>query len=152
MNAPALPSATQYAELRSTQELGTRSQAHDVTIDDGTLTIGYDQPLPGITLVLLTKRPDIGPRQVEGVHLEHYQGMTGAEEVLILWDGIDSRALRTYEVYFARHIDGPYARINAADQLDTAFLHVREPGAGVYAVRAVDYWNRYGDFSERASG
>lgn len=152
MDAPTFPTLAQFGEIRACQELSTRSQPHDVTIRDGTLTINYDQPLPGVTLVLLSKRPEVGPPKVQGVRVERYEGVADQEEVLVLWEGLDLRTLRTYEVYFAPHVDGPYARVNPEDQLDTAFLHVREPGDGLYAVRAVDYWNRYGDFSEHISG
>lgn len=151
-DAPQHPTPAQYAQMRGCHELGTRSHAHDVTVDASKLTVSYDQPLPGVTLVLLTQRPDTEPRRVTNLRIERYAGMTDQEAILLLWDGLDSRGLRTYEVYFAPDKDGPYARINPQDQLDTAFLHVREPGPGVYAVRAVDYWNRYGEFSEHLEG
>jgi L-iduronidase len=151
-NAPHLPTPDQLAEIRSRQELSTRSQPHDVTIQEGALTINYDQPLPGVTLILVSRRSEREPPQVQNVRLERYAGISDQEEVMVLWDGIPSRTLRTYEVYFAPHVDGPYTRVNPQDQLDTAFLHVREPGPGVYTVRAVDYWERHGEFSERVGG
>lgn len=141
MHAPDALDADQYAELRRHQELGTMASTHEVTIDGGTLTTTFDQPLPGVTLVLLTKRPRTLPEQVQGLRYERYAGMTGKEEVLILWDDLGTRTLRTYEVLYAPAPDGPYTRINDEDQLDTGYLHVADSVAGFYRVRAKDYWN-----------
>jgi L-iduronidase len=148
MGAPDSPTEAQYAEIRAHQELTPMAPAHAVTVENGTLVTSFAQPLPGVTLVLLSARPEDAPKPVKHLRFEHYEGMTGKNEVLVMWEGLDSRVLRTYEVLFATDKDGPYRRINTTDQVDTAFLHVRDVERGFYSVRAVDYWNRYGDAAD----
>jgi len=145
--APDHPTVEQYAQLRAVQEL-PNTAPQDVTIEEGALTLSFDQPLPGVTLVLLSARPETAPGQVCGLRAERYPGMVGREEILLTWRCLDSRTVRTYEVLFAERPEGPYVRINAPDQLDTAFLHVREGGPGCYRIRAVDYWGRSGEPSD----
>jgi L-iduronidase len=148
MDAPDRPTEAQYAELREHQELATMAPSHAITVKNGTLVTSFNQPLPGVTLVLVSARMENAPKRVAGLRFEHYEGMSGKNEVLVMWDGLDSRVVRTYEVLFSIDKDGPYHRINAADQVDTAFLHVRDVEKGFYSVRAVDYWNRYGDAAD----
>ena len=121
---------------------------HTVIIQEGSFTIRFDRPLPGVTLVLLSHRPDTLPPQVQAVRAEAYEGMTDTEEVLLIWQGVDRRTIRTYEVQFSPDENDPYTRINAQDQLDTAFLHMRSTGPGFYRVRAIDYWGGHGAWSE----
>ena len=149
MGAPANPTPAQYAELREHQELALLAPPRDVQMEDGSLTLSFDLPLPGVSLVLLSADPMEAPGQVEELRSERYEGMTDTyEEVMLIWDDLERRTVRTYEVLCAPKPEGPYDRINAADQIDTAFLHVREPGAHYYRVRAVDYWGRQGPVSE----
>ena len=74
--------------------------------------------------------------------------MAGKEEILLIWDALDSCALRTYEVLYAHAPEGLFARINSPDQLDAAFLHIADNVFGCYRVRAVDYWGRAGEASK----
>jgi len=151
MDAPDHPSQDQLAELRSIQELPMMGRPHNVSIQDGRMTIRFEQPLPGVTLILLSRRPPMLPPQVTGLRATPYEGTTDADQLLLAWDDLGCRTLRTYEVQCAPSEDGPYARINTQDQLDTAFLHVRDSGPGFYRVRAVDYWDGHGEWSKEIS-
>ncbi|MGC9347243.1 MAG: GH39 family glycosyl hydrolase [Anaerolineae bacterium] len=148
MGAPKALTPEQYAELRKHQELTTMASTHDVTIQNGVMTTRFDQPLPGVTLVLLTHRPERLPKKVTGLRYERYEGMTDQEEILLIWDGLDTRTLSTYEVHYAPDADGPFTRINGPDQLDTAYLHVADSVKGFYRVRAKDYWQGTGEPSD----
>lgn len=148
MGAPDAPTPEQYAELRRHQELGTMASTHDVSIRDGMMTATFNQPAPGVTLVLLTHRPERLPKKVTGLRYERYDGMTDQEEILLIWDGLDTRTLSTYEVHYAPDADGPFRRINGPDQLDTAYLHVADSVQGFYRVRAKDYWQGTGEPSD----
>ncbi len=148
MGAPSRPTAEQVAAMRAVQEPSAMGRPHTVAIQEGSFTIRFDRPLPGVTLVLLSQRPDTLPPQVRALRAEAYEGMIDAEEILLVWQGVERRTIRTYEVQFSPDEDGPYTRINAQDQLDTAFLHVRGAGPGFYRVRAIDYWGGHGEWSE----
>jgi L-iduronidase len=148
MGGPALPTAEQLAALRRHQELELLAEPVPVTPIDGQLALRIDLPMPGVSLILLTAMPAAAPGQVAAPAAERYEGLTDREEILLTWrdpKGTASRNLRTYEVLYAPSPDGPFGRVNEADLLATAFLHVRAPGAnGYYCVRAVDYWGRRG--------
>jgi L-iduronidase len=150
MGRPDLPLPAGYARLRDRQELALLEAPREVEAAGGTLTLRFALPLPGVSLILLTARPGGHPGKVEGLRAERYEGLTGKEEVMLAWQDVGSRAIRTYEVLYAPSPDGPFERVNDADLLCTAFLHVREPTdhEGYYGLRAVDYWGRRGEMSE----
>lgn len=149
--ALTFPAPEQYAALRAAQEIALLEEPREVAAPDGALTLAFDLPLPGVSLLLLAARPPGPPARVTGLRAERYEGMTGLEEVLLIWDALDSRVLRTYEVQHAPTPEGPFTRINGPDQLDAAFLHVAENVSGYYRVRAVDYWGRRGEMSDSLS-
>lgn len=153
MGAPDNPSALQYAHVRRSQELATLEEPREVEIVDGTLSLDFELPLPGVSLILLSARPARSPGKVENVRVERYEGLADREEVMISWDGVSSRVVRTYEVLYAGSPEGPFGRVNEPDLICTAFLHVRgkadskRPAEG-YKIRAVDYWGRSGEPSK----
>jgi hypothetical protein len=149
MGAPAEPTAGQYAEMRRCQELALLEEPREVAAQRGGLGLDFDLPLPGVSLVLLSVKPTEAPGGVGNVCAERYEGLVGRDGVMISWDGVDSRVVRTYEVLYAEAADGPYERVNEGDLICTAFLHVREDVGekGYYKVRAVDYWGRRGEAS-----
>jgi len=146
--APTYPMPEQYAALRAAQEVALLEEPREVAAPGGALTLAFDLPLPGVSLLLLSAKPADPPAQVTGLRAERYKGMTGEQEILLLWDALDSRALHTYEVLHAPTPEGPFTQINQPEQLDAAFLHVAESVSGCYRVRAVDYWGRAGQASE----
>jgi L-iduronidase len=151
MGAPQFPTDEQYAELRAHQELPLLAPPGAVDVEDGALQLDFELPLPGVSLVLLCARPPQVPDAVEGLRATRYAGMTEQEEVLLSWDGLPSRCLRTYEVLYAPTAEGDFTRVNGPDQLDLAYLHRADTVAGYYKVRAVDYWDRAGDSSPALS-
>jgi L-iduronidase len=147
MGSPENPSAAQIAAMRACQELTAAANPAPVVAAGGNLSLEFDLPLPGVTLVVLSKRPAARPAKVEGVRLERCTGLHGEKELLVMWKGLPSRMLRTYEVLYAAPGTKQFRRINASDQLDAAFLHAQADG-GSYKVRAVDYWGRTSPESE----
>jgi L-iduronidase len=148
MGAPNVPTADEFARMRERQELRATEAPREVNIRAGSLALDLTIALPSLALVLLTADSGIRPERVAELRAEHYEGLTGATEVLLTWTGVGSRALRTYEILGAPSIEGPAERINTVDLLDTAFLHTSAGVDRVYWVRAVDYWNRGGDLSD----
>ncbi len=143
--APDLPSPELYASMRRNQEL-TAGEPELVTISGGQMDVVFDLPLPSVSLVLLTERPPEAPGAIERVWCEPYDGLTGGREVLVCWQGLASRGIRTYEVLAAKTADGPFRRVNDADLICTAYLDVFDRGEPrFYQVRATDYWGRTGE-------
>lgn len=131
LGSPESPTREQIAALRSRQELALAASPQKVALTGGSLSLDFELPMPGVQLALLSRKPRNGPEQVKGLRLEQF-----GNEILLRWDGVPSRVLRTYEVL----LEG--RRINAPDSLDTGFLAPNRPGR--YSVRAVDYWGRQG--------
>jgi L-iduronidase len=146
--APIFPTPEQYTEMRAAQEIALLEEPREVSAEDGALTLAFDLPLPGVSLVLFSAKPADPPGKAMGLRVERYEGMTGEEEILLIWNALDTRILRTYEVLRAPTPEGPFTRINGPDQLDAAFLHVADSVSGCYRVRAVDYWGQAGEASE----
>ena len=148
--AAALPETALYAGLRARQELETLAPPETVRVVQGECMLEFDLPLHSVSLVLLSARPAAAPAQVSAVHLEAYAGLTGLPEVMVTWQGLDSRVIHTYEVLRAGAPDGIYQRVNPADLLCSAFLDVSAQAgpSACYRVRAVDYWGRIGPESE----
>jgi L-iduronidase len=145
--APRHPSDALYAEMRRHQELALLEEPHEVAIHDGKLELELELPLPAVSLILLSARPAEGPGAAQGLRSMPYEGLMERKEVLLRWQGLDSRTLCSYEVLYSPSAGGPFTRVNEADLLCTAYLHVSPPGTGYYQVRAVDYWSRRGPTS-----
>jgi L-iduronidase len=151
---PALPrhdTPESIAAMRAVQELEALDAPREVALPGGTLSLTFDLPLHTVSLILLTAKPAEAPEAVVGLTAEVYPGMfpETQEDVMLLWEPLDSRALHTYEVLHATAPEGPFERINTQDLLCGAFLHARPKGqAGHYRVRAVDYWGRPGMATE----
>lgn len=149
LGAPDLPSAEQYDELWRHQELALLEPPRAVHVEGGQLELAFTLPLPAVSLLLLSRRPEAPPGRPQGLRAEAYRGLTERENVLLVWQGPESRFIHTFEVLFAPSEDGLFERLNEVDLLCTAFLHARTPGTrGVYKIRAVDYWGRAGEASE----
>lgn len=146
--APAFATPEHYAAMRAAQEIALVEEPREVSVEDGILTLTFDLPLPGVSLVLISAKPADPPSKVTGLRAERYEGMTGAEEILLIWNALESRAVRTYEVLQAPTPAGPFTRINKPDQLDATFLHIADDVSGCYRVRAVDYWGQRGEALE----
>jgi L-iduronidase len=147
------PGPSLYAAMRDAQELALLAPLREVAIEDCSLALDFDLPLPGVSLILLSARPAEAPGCVDDVRLARYTGLHGEAQTMVSWQGLPSRAIRTYEVLRAEQPDGPFVRVNAPDLICTAFLDIRAANApgGFYRVRGVDFWGRRGPASEMAS-
>jgi L-iduronidase len=147
------PGPGMFAAMREGQELALLAPPREVTIGDCSLVVEFNLPLPGVSLFLLSAKPADAPEQVRNVCLARYVGLHGEAQMMVSWQGVSSRTIRTYEVLRADQPDGPFVRVNTPDLICTAFLDVREANApsGFYRVSAIDFWGRRGPESEPAS-
>jgi L-iduronidase len=150
MGEPKEPTADQLAKMRGVQELVELEEPRLVQAKNGRLTLEFDLPMPGVSLVLLSAKPAKAPAKVVGLRAERSPGLLEKDEILLVWKGVDSRVLRTYEVLYSESPDGPFKRVNEGSLLCTAFLHVRDSQGkkGYYKLRAADYWGRAGQESD----
>lgn len=146
--APSHPTKEQYNELREHQEPTLLEPTQDITIDNGSLVLEFDMPLPAVSLIVLSTQPDDPPKPITHLRLEQYEGLFDVGQVMVKWsDTKNSRVIQTYEVYFRTSSETPFERINPIDTICTAFLHVPSQAIteGDYKVRAIDYWGRSAD-------
>lgn len=71
---------------------------------------------------------------------------------MIVWEDISERCLLTYEVAMALEVKGRYTRVNPVNTMFSIYVHWYKdylPGVKLYyKVRALDYWNRPGNYSD----
>jgi len=145
---PQLPTAAQFAALREQQELAMLHEPRPVCIEQGSLQLQIEMPLPSVSLILLFGKPPSPPESIRKLRAQRYGGLHETNSVLLMWQGLASRTLRTYEVLYSRDADGPYRRVNAPDLICTGFLHLDAGNGGYYRVCARDYWGRRGPESD----
>jgi hypothetical protein len=140
------PSPQLYSAMREHQELELLAAPAEVVPANGSVNLEFDLPLHSVSLILLNVKPASAPQQVTGVACERYESLTQQSEVMVTWTGLDSRMIQTYEVLCSPEAEGPYQRVNPADLLCSAYLHVVDAASQnlFYKVRAVDYWGRAG--------
>jgi len=144
--APREPSAELFAEMRRHGEPTLYEEPRAVTSEGSRLSLAFDLPRPGVSLFVLSARPQEAPARPTGLRAECYPGLTGEERVMLRWDELRCRTLRTWEVLCGESEDGPFQRVNEVDVLSTAWLHVRADGPErFYKVRRVDLWDRTGE-------
>lgn len=151
LGAPLRPSAEDFALMREHQELTAIAGPSSAAIDSGSMSLDFDLPLPGVSLILISQKPPEGPGKVHGLRAERYRSLTHMDEIMLTWKHVDSRFIKTYEVLYSETADGRFERVNKTDLLCSAFLHVKPHTGGregFYKVRAVDYWGRAGEASE----
>jgi len=132
-----------YRAMRLEQEPALLEPPEHITGHDLTLTVTL--PLPAVSLIVISADPGHAPASVTHLRTRRYAGLA-APGCMIAWDpAADARFIQTYEVSHSATSDGPFKRVNPADTICTAYLHVDPPDTGYYRVRAVDYWGRTSD-------
>ncbi|KAK3104453.1 hypothetical protein FSP39_002381 [Pinctada imbricata] len=112
-------------------------------------------PQPGILLTHVCAKSKTSPDQTTGVNF--YNITIG--QVLITWSDncVNSKCVYRYDVEFSKSLSGPYVLLNKdVNSIVTAFVYApqeqgRQIGGdsviGYYRVRAVDYFERAGEYS-----
>jgi L-iduronidase len=149
--AGALPEPT-VDSVRAMREKEGLAQCDDVrlvVLQDGKLEASFELPMPGVSLVLLSRKPESPPGTVRGLRAERYRGTGGTVDVMLLWQCPDPRFVRTYEVLAEDGGDETFSRLNTVDILCASFLHSWDSSRTRwrYRVRAVDFWGRAGEES-----
>ena len=72
MGSPQAPTREQIATLRARQELTLAAPPKEVTLTRGGLSLEFELPMPGVQLVLLSRKPLAGPATVKGLRIERF--------------------------------------------------------------------------------
>ena len=149
-NHRSKPRVEDLAAMRDAAELVMVRGPETAAFTDGACSFDLELPVPSVSLIVVSKDPGKAPAAMQAPGGEIYEGLhEDYEDLLLTWDGLDSRVLRSYEVLTSDTEHGKYSRINEADTIFTAWLHTRARGNKAwYKVRAVDYWGRAGEMSD----
>ncbi|MBD3319908.1 MAG: hypothetical protein GF350_02315 [Chitinivibrionales bacterium] len=142
-----IPEVDTLRILRERQELERLEDPVLISIAGGSLTKTVALPLNSVSLLMLCRKPEQPPSPVTTVTVEEYTGVHDNPEYLVKWDGVDFKAIKTYEVLYAENENGPFRRINVPDIICTAFLHSGPSTQGYYRVQPVDLWARIPEIS-----
>lgn len=150
LGAPPRPDAALLQTLRHQQELPLLHPVEHHTLPDGELELEFELPLPGVSLLRVTRQPDAEPPPVKNLRLRPYAGTTARQQVMLQWDPVPFKGLQTYEVLLGETADGPWTRVNKTDLLCSAYLHVFSPGmrSGWFRIAALDVWGRRDELSD----
>ncbi|XP_071792677.1 alpha-L-iduronidase-like isoform X1 [Asterias amurensis] len=150
-NKPVFPTRKHFVEMRKNQEPVRITGPNSFTGPGKTFDFNLSKP--GVVLIHACAKPIAAPEKVNNLYLHNVTEY----DVLVRWEDVSSRCLLTYEVEYSTQQRGQYLRVNDIDLIFTTFLFSADAvshGAlanittkGWYRVRAVDYWNRAGDYS-----
>lgn len=138
---PERPSVVQLAAMRRAEEPGLVEPVRTLTPNDGVVEIAFQMPLPGLSVIVLSRDTGVAPPTATALRQEAYTGLDGSRQVVLLWDGADSRFIRTFVVEYAPNKDGVYVPVSNVEFRSRSYLLSR-PAAGYYRIRAVDFWQR----------
>jgi len=141
---PQIPDVHLLKKMRDEAELQQIGEGKRITLADGELTIKTTIPLPSVRLFLFTKKSDEIPDQIENPKTTIFDGLDDAyEDVLVSWPGINTKNLKTYEVFYKPKHYKYYYRINDSDTQCSLWLHTRKKNEkGEYRIRAVTFSDR----------
>ncbi|MFW6222131.1 MAG: hypothetical protein ACOC3T_00820 [Bacteroidota bacterium] len=90
------------------------------------------------------------PQKVTGVSLHSYKGLNNEQMVMLKWDDVNTSNIKSYEIYYAVGKKEKFVKANSSNIIDCAFIHIPDGKSKsiAYKVRAVDYWDRKGEFSD----
>ncbi|XP_076126229.1 alpha-L-iduronidase isoform X1 [Alosa pseudoharengus] len=144
MGSPDFPTAEQFRQLRLLEDPVIEGPLPFP--DGGGLTLKANLPIPSVLLIHVCAKPSAVPGQVNGLR---FISITKGQ-VLIVWKDhcITSKCIKSYEIEFSRDLV-KFQRINDHNTIFTSYVYSPENMnvSGFYRVRAVDYWERSGEFS-----
>ncbi|KAK0050414.1 alpha-L-iduronidase [Biomphalaria pfeifferi] len=149
-NSTAYPTLKQFAYLRDLED--PNDSIMDVKVTAGYILLPprFQVLEPHIILMHLCSKPLLPPEKV--IKLKCMNITQG--QVLIVWSdsNIHTKCLARYDVELSQNgPSGPFTKINPRHSVVTAFIYETDSESkveGYYKVRAVDYWNRGGDYSD----
>ena len=147
MGSPVDPSTEEYLKLAGSME-PELVEMNDIRVLDGKHQVNIAFPSSGVSFLML-KRKGAKPEKVTALTHKLYRGLNGEDMVMLSWDKAAASGVLSYEVYARGPGDKSFRKINRANLLASGFAHAVPDARGYrYKVRAVDYWDRLGAFSD----
>ena len=150
IGSPEVPTPEQLQKLRDLQELALYEEPKQIEIPNGKLDYELNQPLPGLTLLLLTPKAAASPDKPTGLAARTFTGLQ-SPEIVLKWKPSTSYNLHTYIIESAPSAEGPWQRVNTPDIISSAYLLPTPQTPMRYRVRALDYFNQPSPPSEPIS-
>ncbi|KAK7496613.1 hypothetical protein BaRGS_00012265 [Batillaria attramentaria] len=146
---PDFPSLQQFSAIRK-NEGPYRTHLLPVAAKPGYISVPpVEMHEPDVHLFHLCEKSSLAPEQVTDVRMINIT----AGQLLIRWSdaNIRTKCIKTYEIELSKAgSQGPYQQINSQDAIVNVFVFASDSEGGVrgfYRVRAVDYWQRPGQYS-----
>lgn len=143
--APDIPGSGLLDAMRAVQEPQLIAAPAVINMNGLPFDLSFDLPLHGVSLLMISRKPDNQPSTVSGLRVEPYQGVDGQPEYLLRWNSLPDHTIQTYEVKRSDSNGWSFQRVNEQDLICSAYI-VRQPGR--YQVSARDYWGRVSEDSE----
>jgi len=145
LGSPTTLTRSQLQTLRDGQEIARLSLTD---FNSSAFSVTLNLPGQGVSLLLLSADPGTAPAQVAGVKAYRFASVIdGRDDLMVSWQ-MDSRFVKTFEVYYSPTPSGTFVRVNTPDILSTSYTYQVSSGRrGYFKVRAVDFWGRAGAFS-----
>ncbi|GAB1597351.1 alpha-L-iduronidase-like [Argonauta hians] len=150
MGKPAYPSKEQFRSMRQQEGPLIIDQS---PVKPGVVSVKLPSfPAPALLLVHICSKAQHPPGQVSAVKVYKVT----FDQALVVWSDtfIGTKCISRYEVEFSKtNTENQYKRINHQQSVLNSFMFVPSGNssslvAGYYRVRAVDYWNRPGQYSK----
>ncbi len=149
MGKPEKPTTGQILKLREEQEIAMQGKPEKIDVTNGMFSKLVNMPASSVVLLMLLPESNEMPGKPDGLKAFHYTGLNKENEVMLRWNGLNGYSIKSYEVWFSRD-NKTFKKVNAADFIDAGYLYTLPENVtkGYFKVRAVDYWDRKGVFSE----
>lgn len=149
MRKPEKPTTEQILQLRKVQEIALQNQPIEITTENGTFAKSIDMPASSVVLLMLVPKTKAPPAKPTGLTAYKYTGINQEKEIMLRWDDLNNYTIKSFEVWFSDD-NKNFEKVNPANFIDNGYLYMftKDISQGYFKLRAVDYWNRKGEFSD----
>lgn len=152
LGKPEFPSSQQLVSMRNAAEIPLATGHPQTLTISSKMTAAVDLIMrtPAVNLIVLCPKPAKPPTKV-AVTL-HVVPTQGDGQVIVKWDAVQERCLKTYAVFHGSGGHPPKSRVNPNDTIFTLFQHTLLGRSAqtddCYSVAAIDMWGQMGPKSD----